>query len=350
MLLRTSAVALGFLTPCLLLTNFMTIAAAQNQKDFAIVIHGGAGGDPNNWAADFREQRRQALRNALERGIDLLKSGKSAMDVVEQVVRVMEDDEVFNAGRGCVLNENGEHELDASIMDGSNLACGGVAGVRRVKHPITAARRVLSETRHVLLIGRGADEFAEAMQLELADDDYFRTPRQLENWQRWKSKEADVTLYRPQAHPKHPANDQTSDDQLYLGTVGCVALDKHGNLAAATSTGGLMGKRWGRVGDTPIIGAGNYADNASCAVSGTGVGEEFIRRNVAADISARMRYHGDSLQQAAADAVAQLPPDTGGVIAVDRLGNLVMEFNTPGMSRGFADSSGQQGIMLSREE
>ncbi len=319
---------------------------AQQQSDvtktYAIAIHGGAGGDPGKWDADTKQRRIEGVGAALDRGIELLKSKAAAVDVVEAVVRLLEDDPTFNAGRGCVLNERGEHELDASIMDGSNLRCGAVAGIRRAKNPISVARRVMSDTKHILLGSSGADEFAEMLGLELQDDDYFRTERQKSNWQLWKNKEPGVSLHRP--GPQGP-----DEEQLYLGTVGCVVLDSLGNLAAATSTGGLMGKRWGRVGDSPIIGAGNYADNGTCAVSGTGVGEEFIRHNTAADIAARMRYGKQSLSAATQAAIARLPEDCGGVIAVDGKGNLSLEFNTPGMTRAAADSSGWRLVQLGRE-
>ncbi len=329
---------------------------AQDKQIFALAIHGGAGGDPARWDEETKQQRRVGLEAALERGVEMLRAHGTAMDVVENVVRILEDDPTFNAGRGCVLNAIGEHELDASIMDGSNLNCGAVAGVSRTKNPVSLARRVMNDTRHVLLIGSGADQFAESLGVELRDDDYFRTERQIANWQRWKNKEPDVTLHRPSPQPSKktqglaPERDQEPNDELYLGTVGCVAFDQHGNLAAATSTGGLMGKRWGRVGDSPIIGAGNYANNDSCAVSGTGVGEEFIRRQIASGIAARMRYSRQSLDEAVREAVLELPDDCGGVIAVDRVGHVVIEFNTPGMSRASVDASGKKTIQLGRDD
>ncbi len=311
---------------------------------YSIVIHGGAGGDPARWTEEYQQVRRTSLTAAIELGAKLLEEGGEALDVVEQVVRVMEDDPVFNAGRGCVLNEAGEHELDASIMDGKTLRCGAVASVTKAKHPVTLARQVMEKTRHVLLIGNGADQFGLAMGVEAADEQWFRTERKLESWQRWKNGEQDAQLHRPKNQ-----SGSAETDELYLGTVGCVALDKHGNLAAATSTGGLMGKRWGRVGDSPIIGAGNYADNRTCAVSGTGVGEEFIRFSIAKDIAARMQYANQELATAAEAAVAQLPPDAGGVICVDRYGNIAMPFNTPGMSRAFAATNQAPQVLLGRE-
>lgn len=309
---------------------------------FGIVLHGGAGGEPDKWTEEYKQQRRDGLKAALEVGVQLLKARKPALDVVEQVVRVLEDNPIFNAGRGCVLNERGEHELDASIMDGSNRACGAVASVKTIKNPISLARKVMTDTPHVLLIGSGADEFGQGLGLERADADYFRTPQQLEAWKKWKNKDRDANLHRPKS--------LTGDEELYLGTVGCAVLDVHGNLAAGTSTGGLMGKRWGRVGDSPVIGAGTFADNQTCAVSGTGVGEDFIRNNVAADIAARMRYGSKSLADSA-KAVIQtvLPEDCGGIIAIDRNGSITMEFNTPGMSRAAADSSGRFEVLLGKE-
>lgn len=325
-------------------------------KHYAIVIHGGAGGDPNAWSEEYRQQRLAGLESALDVGVELLEGGATALDVVEQVVRGMEDDETFNAGRGCVLNEQGEHELDASIMDGKELRCGAVGGVRATKNPISLARKVMTETRHVLLVGSGADEFSLSVGAEQAPPEYFRTPRQQANLKKWKAKQS-VSL-KQSISPKQSISRKSisrksispqQSGELYFGTVGCVVVDQHGNLAAATSTGGLMGKRWGRVGDSPIIGAGNYADNQTCAVSGTGVGEEFIRHNIARDVSARMAYANQSLKEAAKATIAVLPEQAGGIIAVDAKGNMVMEFNTPGMSRAFADSKGLRGIKLGRE-
>lgn len=318
------------------------VGAQDTAPSYSIVIHGGAGGDPGKWTEEYQTQRRQSLGAALDLGVELLAAGKTSVEVVEQVVRLMEDDPVFNAGRGCVLNENGEHELDASIMDGSNLQCGAVASVKTAKHPITLARQVMEKTRHVLLIGSGADEFGIAIGAEQAGPDWFRTERKKASWEKWKQGKQDSALYRPKSI-------KPGEEELYLGTVGCVVLDTHGNLAAATSTGGLMGKRWGRVGDSPIVGAGNYADNQTCAVSGTGVGEEFIRLCVCKDIAARMNYGGVDLATAAEATVARLPQDAGGVIAVDAQGNVAMPFNTPGMSRAHADSTGHRIVRLGRD-
>ncbi|MEM8735031.1 MAG: isoaspartyl peptidase/L-asparaginase, partial [Planctomycetota bacterium] len=308
---------------------------------YSIVIHGGAGGNPDQWSDEYKQQRINGLSKALDLGTQKLAAGENAIDVVEAVVRMLEDAPTFNAGRGCVLNEAGEHELDASIMDGESLACGAVASVSTIRHPISLAKRVMSETKHVLLMGKGAEKFGATQGLETADANHFRTSERLNQWKAWKARNTGAELGSILPLPKRL-------EEPYFGTVGCVVLDRSGNLAAATSTGGLMGKKWGRVGDSPVIGAGNYANNASCAVSGTGVGEEFIRRNIAADVSARMLYGGKSLDEAAQAAIQSLPENCGGIIAVDRKGNISMEFNTKAMSRAFATSDGQRGVELAR--
>jgi beta-aspartyl-peptidase (threonine type) len=245
----------------------------------------------------------------------VLDGGGTALDAVEAVIRSLEDDASFNAGRGAVLTREGNAELDASIMDGKTRACGAVAGVTRIKNPITAARAVMTETKHVLLGGDGADAFAKAQGLETVQPDYFLSDR------RWKD-------------PKQ--------ESPHYGTVGCVALDTHGNLAAGTSTGGTSKKLPGRIGDSPIVGAGTFADNPTCAVSGTGIGEEYIRNAVAYDVAAQMRYAGRSLQSAVSEIMTdRLNPGTGGIISVGHDGTIVMQHNTPGMSCGAADSGGR---------
>lgn len=330
----------------------MTISAGQGQssstpdKRFAIVLHGGAGGEPDKWSEQYKQRRRNILGQALSVGTKILSSGGTALDAVEAVVRELEDDPMFNAGRGCVLNERGEHELDASIMDGSNLACGAVAGVKRAKNPISLARHVMTDTRHVLLTATGADQFAESLGMPLMDAEYFRTAEQVDAWKVWKEK--DEKAKREGANQKKGAHVMPT---RYLGTVGCVAVDMQGNIAAGTSTGGLMGKRWGRVGDSPLIGAGTYASNATCGVSCTGTGEEFIRHNVAADMSARLRYTSQSLSQAAATIIDDiLPDDCGGLIAIDKNYTIVARFNTPAMARASADWTGRREIRIARED
>lgn len=307
-------------------TSTSTGKAAPMKGRFCIAIHGGAG----VIAKDAPDQERRAyvagLEKALGEGRDRLARGESAIDAAEVVVRILEDDPLFNAGKGAVFTEDGKHELDASIMDGRTLACGAVAAVRTVKNPISLARLVMERTPHVLLIGDGAEQFAASVNVDRVDPSYFDTDRRrkdLENvLQERKQKESALPKSR--------------------GTVGCVALDIHGNLAAATSTGGMTAKRFGRVGDSPIIGAGTYANNASCAVSCTGTGEEFIRNVAAYDVSALMQYKGMTVEQAAHAVIFErLKPDDGGLIAVSNTGQVTMPFSTLGMFRGAADSDGR---------
>ena len=255
---------------------------------------------------------RAKLTEALAAGFEILEKGGSSMDAVETTIRIMEDSPLFNAGKGAVFTNAGTNELDASIMDGSNLQAGAVAGVKTIKNPISAARKVMDETWHVMLAGDGADNFAKEQGLEIVNNNYFYTER------RWKA------LQKEQDSEKH-------------GTVGCVALDRNHNLAAGTSTGGLTNKRWGRIGDTPIVGAGNYANNQTCGVSGTGQGEYFIRGNMAFDVSALMNYSSLSVEKAARKVIDKLSErgGRGGLIAMDKNGNIAMPFNTEGMYRGY---------------
>ena len=285
--------------------------------DWAIAIHGGAGSLGADAPAEVRDGYLESLEIALTAGRDLLESGASGLDTVEQVITILEDDPRFNAGRGAVFNAEGGHELDASIMDGATLACGGVAGVRTVKNPIRLARAVMEQTRHVLLAGPGAEAFADAVGVDRVDPSYFDTDNRSRSLERKLAESG-------------------------KGTVGVVALDQDGNLAAGTSTGGLTGKMYGRVGDSPVIGAGTYADNRRCAVSGTGVGEEYIRHSVAYSIGALMEYKGLTLG-AAVDRVIDetLASDVGGLIAMDPQGRIAMRFNTASMLRGAADSTGR---------
>ena len=290
--------------------------------EWAIVVHGGAG-VMKGWIEEEEHHRAylEALAQAVEIGKAVLESGGSSIDAVERVVAFIEDEPKFNAGKGAVFNSEGDHELDASIMDGSTRACGAVAGVRTVKNPVVLARLVMENSKHVLFAGDGAERFADVMGVERVEPGYFHSERRYEQWRRAKERE------------------RVDPEQ---GTGGAVALDRNGNLAAATSTGGLTNKSFGRVGDSPVVGAGTYADNATCAVSCTGAGEEFIRNYIAARVSALMQYGGMTLQEAADHAVHQvLAPGDGGLIAVGHDGSIVMTFNTGGMFRGAADSTGR---------
>jgi len=302
-------------------------AASGSAADWAIAIHGGAGSSPDSRTPAENDAYLAGLRTALQHGVSVLDGGGAALDAVEQVIRLLEDDPLFNAGKGAVFNHDGGHELDASLMDGASLACGAVAGVTTVKNPISLARLVMERTRHVLLAGAGADRFAEEMDVERVDQDYFYTEARHESLQR-------------------VLEDERRKGEEH-GTVGVVALDRKGNLAAGTSTGGLTGKKHGRVGDSPIIGAGTYAKNATCAVSGTGVGEEYIRHGIAQRISDLMEYRELSLDSAVNHVVHEiLRSGDGGVIAVDHNGAISMAFNTPGMARGAADSTGRFDVQL----
>ncbi len=305
-------------------------AGPSAKPRFSIAIHGGAGVIERTAPEAERTAYRQGLDRALREGRDRLARGEDALAVVEAVVRVLEDDPNFNAGKGAVFTEDGKHELDASIMDGRNLACGAVAGVRTVKNPISLARLVMERTPHVLLAGDGAEQFAATVGVERVDPSYFDTDK------RRKALERVLEERR-----------QTKGEPKSRGTVGCVALDTHGNLAAATSTGGMTGKRFGRVGDSPVIGAGTYADNTTCAVSCTGTGEEFIRHVVAYQVSALMRYAGMTVDKAAGTVIFErLKPDDGGLIAVSQSGEIAMPYSSAGMFRGAADSSGRFEVLI----
>ncbi|HSG69088.1 MAG TPA: isoaspartyl peptidase/L-asparaginase, partial [Planctomycetaceae bacterium] len=261
-------------------------------------------------------------------GGEMLESGKPSLDVVEAVILMLEDSEHFNAGKGAVFNSIGKHELDASIMDGRSRAAGAVGGVSTVKHPISLARRVMTDTRHILLATDGAEKFADLYpEIERVPNEFFATEEQ------WKNLEAAQERERK-------AREATESSQM--GTVGCVALDKQGNIAAGTSTGGLTNKKYGRIGDSPIVCAGTFADNETCGVSCTGIGEDYLRNAVAYDVSARIEYKGDSLEKAVHDILHHPKHQVrGGIIALDRHGNITMQFNAGGMSRAALDSNGR---------
>jgi beta-aspartyl-peptidase (threonine type) len=302
----------------------------QDAKTWAIAIHGGAGGDPATLDQEFRRARIRVLNSVLKVATESLKKGKSALSVVEEVITRLEDAGEFNAGKGAVFNNQGQFELDSSIMDGRTKACGAVAGVSRIKNPIGTARLVMEKTRHVLLAGRGAERFAMSQGVKLVKPDYFWTDRQRARWA--KSRQA-------RAKDKEPGDSK--------GTVGCVVLDSHGNLAAGTSTGGLSFKMPGRVGDSPIIGAGTYADNATCAVSCTGTGEEYIRHAIAFNVSARMEYANDSVEDAVRFVLTKkLKRGDGGIIAVDRDGEITLQYSTKGMAQAAANSKGRFEVSL----
>ena len=307
----------------------------QNQK-FGLVIHGGAGTiDRAKMTLEKEREYRAGLERALTAGYDILKLGGSSLDATEAAVRVLEDDPHFNAGKGSVFTSAGTNEMDAAIMDGKTLAAGAVAALKHVKNPISLARLVMEKSGHVMMDGEGAEAFAKENGIELVDAKYFFTQERWDALQKMKAAEKHRTGRAGKAF--------LITDQDRHGTVGAVALDRNGNLAAATSTGGTTNKRPGRVGDSPIIGAGTYANDATCAVSATGDGEYFIRATVGHDVSALMEYRGMSLKEAAQavlDKVAKLG-GTGGLIAIDRQGNTALPFNTSGMYRGYVDPNGK---------
>ncbi len=321
----------------LFIVLFMIIGAGcqqvggQEKAMFAIAIHGGAGKAPAT--QEWRQNRAEVLEQALQTGESMLRDGQSSLDTVEAVVRILEDSPFFNAAKGAVFNADGTHELDATIMDGRHRAAGAVGGVTTVKNPISLARLVMTDTVHVLLATQGSDRFADEYpqhpKIERVPNSYFSTEYQRQQ------------LQRAQQQAKQPIEDT-------IGTVGCVALDTAGNLAAGTSTGGLNNKKFGRLGDSPIVGAGTFADNQTCAISCTGVGEDFMRHVVAYDISVRMEYRGDELDDAIMTVLSNKDHEVrGGVIGISKAGQISMRFNSPGMARACADSHGRREVHVS---
>ena len=293
--------------------------------EYALVLHGGAGNmNFQSVPEPYQDMFKHALDSALQLGLDVLKEGGASIDAVEVVIRCMEANPLFNAGKGAVFTSEGKNELDASIMVGQDLNAGAVAGVTDIKHPISAARAVMEQSEHVMMAGPGASVFAEQVGLEIVDPSYFYTKNRFESYQKAIAKD------------KH-------------GTVGCVALDKAGNLCAGTSTGGMTNKKYGRIGDSPIIGAGTYANNATCGVSATGHGEYFIRWTVAHQISVLMQYKGYDVERAAKEVVEKTLVEEGGdggVICLDKFGRAAMVTNTSGMFRAYGNSEGERFVAI----
>lgn len=326
-----------FFFPVFLFLLLFYTSSAQLSEKYTLVIHGGAGNiTPANLPTEKASEFEAKLTEVLRHGDSILKAGGTSLDAVESCVRMMEDCPLFNAGKGAVFNAEGKNELDAAIMDGKTGLAGAVAGVTTIRNPITAARVVMEKSNHVMLSGKGAETFAAEQGLEIVSPEYFFTQP------RWDA------YLKAKAH-----NDSIENIDKKHGTVGCVALDKYGNLAAATSTGGMTYKKYGRIGDSPIIGAGTYADNNTCAVSATGHGEFFIRNVVAYDIAALMKYKDLSLTEAANEVIMnklKSQGGAGGIIAVDKKGNIAMPFNTPGMFRGFIRAGGDMKVAMFGEE
>lgn len=319
MRLRTAALFFILLVSYALSSFSQTKSAAIGSGVFTIVIHGGAGTISQSLPDSVKQAYSNGLKQALQIGKDILDGGGTSLEAVEKVVNYFETDPKFNAGIGSVYTSEGTHEMDAAIMDGRDLSCGSVAGIQHILHPISLAKLVMEKTPHIMLVGDGAEKFAASMGVKLVPSSTFDTPERRKQWEQYKKR----------------------IEQGKHGTVGCVARDVFGNLAAATSTGGMTGKMPGRIGDAPLIGDGTYANNKTCAVSCTGWGEKFIKNTVAFNISALMEYKGMTLQEAADEMIyKRLQADDGGLIAVDASGNYAMPFNSSGMFRGVATSAG----------
>ena len=326
--------------------------ATQNidQPPVTLVIHGGAGTIlRGNMTAEREAEYRQKMEEALNAGYAILEQGGSSLDAVEAVIALLEDSPLFNAGKGSVFNNKGKIEMDASIMDGKTLNAGAVAGVSNVKNPIKLARLVMDKSPHVMMVGDGAVDFGNLWDIQMESDEYFKTTHR---WQQLQDAQKTDTIQLDHAAPgngsKGKGYSPKKDDQKY-GTVGAVALDKKGNIAAATSTGGTTNKKYGRIGDSPIIGAGTYAENGVCGISSTGTGEYFIRLMVAYDIAALMKYRNLSIDEAARIVIHEKLKNLGGdggVVGLDSKGNVIMEFNTEGMYRGLIREKGNPQVFI----
>jgi beta-aspartyl-peptidase (threonine type) len=330
----------------------------EKRPDFMLVIHGGAGTIlKKNMTPEQEQNYRQSLEAALQAGYAILNRGGTAVDAVEATVRVLEDNPLFNAGKGAVFTNEGRNELDAAIMDGRTLKAGSVASVTTIRNPVTAARAVMEHSEHVMMMGAGAEKFARQQGLDIVDPSYFYTERSwrgllkaraLDSIKALKEKPGQTDAPKQEAMLRQPEN----RDYKY-GTVGAVALDKQGNLAAATSTGGMTNKKFGRVGDAPIIGAGTFANNATCAISCTGWGEYFIRLSMAKSVSDLMEYKGLGVAEAASEMIMKKLPalgGDGGLVALDKDGHFTMVFNTEGMYRGYIMPGGKMEVKIYKEE
>jgi beta-aspartyl-peptidase (threonine type) len=323
--------------------------ALEKQSEFAIIIHGGAGTILRGNLSKKKEKAyRDKLEEAIRTGYTILKNGGTSQLAVVKTIQVMEASPLFNAGKGAVFTHEETNELDASFMDGETLNAGAVAGVKNVKSPIELAVKIMTDSEHVMLSGEGASIFAKEKGLEMVDPAYFYTERRFKSLQRIKNR-AKTKLDN---NDKKAAFYDSDIKNAKFGTVGCVALDKNGNIAAGTSTGGMTNKRWGRIGDAPIIGSGTYANNKTCGVSSTGWGEYFIRSQVAYDISAQMEYQKKTLKEATKDVIQNKLTKlggTGGVVALDKKGNMSFEFNTAGMYRASMNDTGELVLKIYKE-
>lgn len=348
--MRTATLTLVLLSFATAISVFPAVpaSAAVSQHPIAIVIHGGAGTIlRKDMTPQMEKEYRATLKQALEAGHAVLEKGGHSLDAVEAAIEVMEDSPLFNAGKGAVFTHNGRNEMDAAIMDGATLNAGAVADVQHIKNPIELARLVMDKTPHVLLIGKGAEDFAVSQGMKLMPASYFYTKQRWESLQRVLKAAGDKSAAAQEQYPGTKAHG--------FGTVGAVALDRYGDIAAGTSTGGLTNKMDGRVGDSPLTGDGTYANNLTCGESGTGTGEYYMRLNLTKDVSDLMQYKGWSLKRAVDyeihDKLVKLGgEDTGGLIALDRNGDIVTAFNTPGMYRGWIDTRGRVTVKIFKSE
>jgi L-asparaginase / beta-aspartyl-peptidase len=337
----------------ILLISISLSVFAQTKSPITLVVHGGAGTITKaNMTPEKEKAYTEALEFAMKTGMDVLKKGGTSMQAVEATIRTMEDSPLFNAGKGAVFTHDGTNELDAAVMNGKDLSAGAISGVKTIRNPISAAIKVMEKSEHVMMSGVGAEQFAKEQGIEIVDPSYFYTET------RWKGlqnaiQEEKIQLDHVDSTKKSgflkpvPSDDLIFTEGKKYGTVGCVALDQYGNLAAGTSTGGMTNKRYGRIGDAPIIGSGTYANNASCAVSATGHGEFFIRSVVGHDVAALMEYKKWSLKKAADEVVMNKLVKiggSGGLIALDAKGNVAMPFNSEGMYRGYIKADGKMYI------
>lgn len=333
-----------------LFMSMICFSQNNSSKKFVIVIHGGAGTILKSQMTPEKEKAyQQSLNDALQKGYDVLSKGGTALDAVEATIEVMEDNPLFNAGKGAVFTHEGKNEMDAAIMDGKTLKAGAVAGVTNIKNPITAARAVMDKSGHVMMAGKGAEQFAAQQGCTVVGPSYFFTEGR---WKALQKAKADDSVQHFQRDTSKSFLKQPGNKDYKYGTVGCVALDMYGNLAAGTSTGGMTNKKFGRIGDSPIIGAGTYANNTTCAISCTGYGEYFIRLVLAKSVSDRIELAHETLQHATDEMIMHKLGDLGGdggLIAVDKDGNIAIPFNTTGMYRGYMTSDGKKEIKIYKE-
>ncbi len=351
--MKHSAISFLLCVGTLIMSTFGQVASAggesiandPSERKFGLAIHGGAGTIlKSNMSPELEAAYKERLEAALAIGYAILEKGGKAIEAVEAVIQVLEDSPLFNAGKGSVFSNAGKNEMDAAIMDGSKMKAGSVAGVKTIKHPISAAKAVMEKSEHVMLSGEGADAFAKQVGLEIVDQSYFYDEKRWLQFQK--------VLKAEQTKQDKPKDIDPNIKDKKHGTVGCVALDKQGDLAAGTSTGGMTNKKFGRIGDAPIIGAGTYANNATCAISCTGHGEYFIRYTVASNISSMMAYGNKNLKEAAdfmVNTVLVNAKGEGGLIAIDKSGNVTMPFNTEGMYRGQWTSDGRSMVQIYKD-